>query len=55
MAHDYLGIAATSVDCERLFSEGGQMVSDLRNHLGPDSIKASMLLSSWLTVDIPSV
>jgi hypothetical protein len=53
MARDYLGIAATSVDCERLFSEAGDMVTDSRNRLSADSIKSSMILSSMLAVEVP--
>ena len=52
MARDYLGIAATSVDCERLFSEAGDMVTEQRNRLSADSIRETMILSSMLVVDV---
>ena len=54
MARDYLGIASTSVECERSFSEAGDIISVKQNQLGTNSIKASMLLSSWYSVPVPS-
>ena len=53
MARDYLRIAATSVDCEHLFSEAGDMVTESRNRLSADSIRSTMILSSMLVVDVP--
>jgi hypothetical protein len=52
IARDYLAIPATSVPSERAFSCGGDLVSDKRALLDEDTIRASMCLSSWLSVAV---
>jgi len=42
LARKYLGRSATSVPCERLWSDAGMIVSDKRSALDKDSV--SMLL-----------
>ena len=46
MACDFLAIPATSVPSERLFSDAGQLVTDHRNCLGGDTIRACICLDS---------
>ena len=48
MAHDYLAIPATSVFSERLFSLGGNMLTDKRCKLALKTLKASLCLKSWM-------
>lgn len=40
--------AATSVDVERAFSMGGQVITKLRNRLSDKTARASIVLASWL-------
>lgn len=40
MARDYLCIPATSVPCERVFSEAGNVVTKLRCNLSKEKIRA---------------
>jgi len=46
MARDYLAITATSVSSERLFSSGGNMLTDKRCKLAPKTLRASLCLKS---------
>ena len=50
MARDYLGVAATSVDAEQLFSSGTDLISRKWHSLKSDTIKACMCLSNWWEV-----
>ena len=47
MALDVLSIPATSTPAERLFSEAGELISERRNRLLPDTIRAALCLSGW--------
>jgi len=47
MARDYLGIAGTTVDIEREFSNGVDLVVTKRGRLNADTIRACMCLKSW--------
>ncbi|KAF5319422.1 hypothetical protein D9619_008796 [Psilocybe cf. subviscida] len=47
MALDYHTIPATSVDVERVFSEGRIVLSHLRNHLSVQSTRALMCVGVW--------
>ena len=48
MACDYLAITATSVSSERLFSSGGNMLTDKRCKLVLKTLKASLCFKSWM-------
>jgi hypothetical protein len=50
MALDILSIPAISADPERLFSSAKLLISDLRNKLGIDIIKAFKYLKSWYKI-----
>jgi len=54
MARDYLAIPGTSASSERAFSKAGLLITDRRTRLGAASIKACILLQSWLTENIVS-
>jgi len=47
MARQYLAIPATSAPVERVFSIGGNIVTESRNRLDPKTIKKTVLLKSW--------
>ena len=47
MARDYLAIPATSAASERVFSQGGDIVTKKRNRLHPDSVRYLLCLRSW--------
>ncbi|KIL56860.1 hypothetical protein M378DRAFT_88698 [Amanita muscaria Koide BX008] len=47
MARDYLTIPATSVNVERVFSEGRVLLSYLRNRLQVDSTRALLCVGEW--------
>jgi hypothetical protein len=47
-ARDILAGQASSAAVERVFSHGGDLISDKRNRLAPETVKAWMLLHSWL-------
>ena len=47
-AQDYLGIMATSVPCEQLFSIAGLTITKSRNRLTGKSARAILCLKSWL-------
>jgi hypothetical protein len=48
MALDILSIPAMAADPERLFSSAGLTVTDRRNHLLIESIKALECIKSWV-------
>jgi len=47
MARRYLAIPATSALVERVFSIGGNIVTESRNRLDPKTVKKTVLLKSW--------
>ncbi|CAD6230743.1 GSCOCG00012193001-RA-CDS [Cotesia congregata] len=48
MARRYLGIPSTSSESERLFSTAGDIVSDKRTSLSPDSVSYLLFLNKNL-------
>jgi len=48
MTKDYLTIMSTSVPCEQLFSIAGKQITQTRNRLNSDTIRAYLCLKSWL-------
>jgi len=50
MALDYLSIPAMSTEAERLFSSCKVTLTDRRNRLGVDLLKALECLKSWLKI-----
>lgn len=44
MAQEYLCITATSVPCERIFSEAGLIITDRRSNLSPSKASALMFI-----------
>jgi len=48
LAKKYLSVIVTSVPCERLFSEAGQVVTKRRNRLSPDTVYRLLFLNSYL-------
>jgi hypothetical protein len=48
MAKDYLGVPGSTVDMEREFSKGSDMVVRKRGRLAADTIRACMCLKSWI-------
>ncbi|KIM62603.1 hypothetical protein SCLCIDRAFT_119195 [Scleroderma citrinum Foug A] len=52
MACDYLSVPATSVDVERLFSHGRFLLSHVRSHLSPQSIRALLCLGAWSELNL---
>ncbi|KIM40437.1 hypothetical protein M413DRAFT_72935, partial [Hebeloma cylindrosporum] len=47
MALNYLTIPATSIDVERVFSQGRILLSHIRNRLSVQSTRALMCLGVW--------
>ena len=47
MARDYLAIPATSAASERVFSNGGDIITKKRNRLAPDTLRFLLCLRSW--------
>ncbi|KAE9523138.1 hypothetical protein AGLY_016452 [Aphis glycines] len=47
LAKKYLSIVATSVPCERLFSEAGTIISKKRNRLSPERLNQLLFLNSY--------
>lgn len=47
MAMDILSIPGMSAEIERIFSAAGQMITEERNKLGPDTVKACQLQKHW--------
>jgi hypothetical protein len=48
MALDILSIPGMSAEVERVFSAGGRLITDERNALGPDAVKACQLQKHWM-------
>ncbi|KAE9525614.1 hypothetical protein AGLY_014141 [Aphis glycines] len=48
MAKKYLSVIATSVPCERLFNEAGQVITKRRNQLSPDRVNQLLFFNSNL-------
>lgn len=46
MARKYLGIVATSVPSERIFSKAGELVSEKRNRLNPEHVQQILFLNA---------
>ncbi|KAF3778518.1 hypothetical protein EJ110_NYTH43313 [Nymphaea thermarum] len=51
MAHDLLSIPITSVASKNAFSTGGQIVSDSRSSLMPNTVEALVCLGNWVKND----
>ncbi|KZV81577.1 hypothetical protein EXIGLDRAFT_590460, partial [Exidia glandulosa HHB12029] len=51
MALDYLVIPATSVDVERVFSRGRQLLPYNRNRLSAESVRALLCVGAWSRMD----
>jgi hypothetical protein len=52
IAKSLLSIPATSAASERVFSDGGRVVTDLRNRLKPENVADLVLLKgSWSSLD----
>jgi hypothetical protein len=47
IAKDHLAIPATSVESERLFSVGGDIITKKRNQLSPSTLRYLLCLRSW--------
>ena len=47
MARDHLAIPATSTASERVFSQGGDIVTKKRNRLALETIRELLCLRSW--------
>jgi len=47
IARDYLSIQVSSSPSERLFSQAGDVITDDRNRLSPDTAQALVCLKSW--------
>jgi hypothetical protein len=50
-AIDILSIPASSSDCERLFSELGDLLEPKRHHLGSEQLSALQLVRAWIKAD----
>ncbi len=48
MARDYLAIPAFSVASERVFSAGGNLITNKRSSLVPKTVRATQCLRSWI-------
>lgn len=56
MARDYLAVPGSTVGIERVFSNGGRLVSPQRSRLSSLTIEQLMLLKDWMTtVPTPSI
>ncbi|KAI5821784.1 hypothetical protein K523DRAFT_318801, partial [Schizophyllum commune Tattone D] len=47
MALDHVAAPATSVDAERIFSDGRRQISFMQHRMSHDTFKSSMALASW--------
>jgi hypothetical protein len=52
MAFDALSIPAMSSECERCFSSSGNMITDARNKLNPESVEACECQRHWFLHDL---
>lgn len=50
LAMKYLGSPATTVPCERLFSQSGNIVSKKRASLKPNNVNKLVCLNNWLNL-----
>ena len=50
MSLDFLSAPASSVDVERAFSRGGLVVSKRRHALSDESVRASTVFGSWVSL-----
>lgn len=41
-----------SAEPERVFSDGGELITDKRNGLGDDTVKAEMMQKDWIASNI---
>lgn len=48
IAHDYLGIPATSVPSEQAFSQAGEIISRGRNRIEGQTMRALRCLKLWM-------
>jgi hypothetical protein len=55
IARDYLAIQATSTECERSFSMAGNTITDKRNRLDPETVRASLCLKSWISDEFDNI
>ena len=53
VARIVLGVPASQIECERVFSEAGLVTSGLRNRLGVENLDALVVISR--NVDVKSV
>lgn len=51
IAREHLGILATSVPCERLFSKAGLIITQQRNRLSSDHLNQQLFLQSLSEYD----
>ena len=52
LTHDYLAVMSSSISSERAFSQGGIMISKLRNHLKGDIVEALQCIKSGMQHDL---
>ncbi|EKM74644.1 hypothetical protein AGABI1DRAFT_133044 [Agaricus bisporus var. burnettii JB137-S8] len=52
MARDYLSIPATSVDVERTFSKGRNLLTNRRNRLVGQTVRSLLCLGDWISAGI---
>ncbi|KAL3954476.1 hypothetical protein ACCO45_010039 [Purpureocillium lilacinum] len=52
LALNIFSTPAMSAEPERVFSDGGELITDRRNGLGDDTVEAEMLQKNWITSDI---
>ena len=52
MAFDSLSIPAMSAECERCFSSSGNLITDSRNKLNPESVEACECQRHWFLHDL---
>ncbi|KAJ6437614.1 LOW QUALITY PROTEIN: transposase-like protein [Purpureocillium lavendulum] len=52
LALNIFSTPAMSAEPERVFSDGGELITDKRNGLGDDTVEAEMVQKSWITSKI---
>ena len=52
IARDILAVQVSSVQAEREFSVAGNLISEIRNKLGPLAARSSLCLRSWFKNEI---